>query len=410
MKKGFLSISTVLVITFLCWLFPITSSQSLFSFMRLAGALSIAGFTCTFFIAGRFRLLDKLFNGLDKAYIFHKWIGLSSVVLVIAHLIILFFARASRQSDIIKWEIVAMSSLILFVLLALVSIVAKRMRYEVWKTIHKFMIIPFSLGVYHYYDTSRTPFAFNAFNIWMHILNIVGIVCAIYIVFFYEKTAFPYKYQVSSVKFVAKNTFEITGQAMDKHLSYQPGQFIFFKIPNGSSKISSRPITISNTPNDRTIQLTIKSLGDHTAKLMETIKNGDEFALTTAHGMFDYKRGSNHQLWLAGGIGIAPFRSFYKSPIPHDFSINLFYAYYGDEGAYLDELKNLDKPNLCIHLLNSNLEGFLTAEKILSVTHIETALDVFFCGPKEMLDSLRKDFRHNGITAKFHYEEFTFGR
>jgi hypothetical protein len=38
-----------------------------------------------------------------------------------------------------------------------------------------------------------------------------------------------------------------------------------------------------------------------------------------------------------------PFRSFYGANIPEGFSIDFFYAYSGDDGAYLEELRAIDK-------------------------------------------------------------------
>ncbi|MEG3070146.1 MAG: hypothetical protein RQM92_04285 [Candidatus Syntrophopropionicum ammoniitolerans] len=54
---------------------------------------------------------------------------------------------------------------------------------------------------------------------------------------------------------------------------------------------------------------------------------GDRFAVTRPSGMFDYTRGSRHQIWIAGGIGITPFRSFIQAGVPEEFSVDLFYAY-----------------------------------------------------------------------------------
>ena len=414
MKKGNIFIFAIGVITTILWFIPIIGNlpPSMFAYVRLTGALSLAGFTCTFLISTRCRMLDSLFDGLDKAYIIHKWTGIFAVVFAIVHLAVLIMARISVQADVlIKWDIFAMPSILLFVLLIIVAIVGSKMKYETWKVVHKFMIIPYALGVYHYYDASRSPFAFNAFNNWMHIINLIGILSAIYVVFFYEKTAFSFKYKVSDVKFIAEKTFEVTGKPVNKHISYKPGQFAFMKILSGDSKINSRPFTISSAPQNEMIQFTIKSLGDHTAKLMKTIKAGDEFVLSGPHGKFDYTTGGKNQLWIAGGVGIAPFRSFYQAVIPDHISIDLFYAYNGAEGAYLDELKSLNIPNLRVHLIDSDIEGFLTVDIIKRHINITEPVDVYICGPVPMRGNMQNGFKDSGIKLSgFHYEEFTFGR
>ncbi|MCL2152588.1 MAG: ferric reductase-like transmembrane domain-containing protein [Oscillospiraceae bacterium] len=412
MKKGIVALFAVASVTTVCWLIPVIGSQTPFgySLARLIGSLALAGFACTFVIATRNRALDSLFNGLDKAYIVHRWTGIVSVALASAHPVILITARmALRSATLYRWTW-GLPSLILFVILISTAIIAKKLNYETWKIIHKFMVFPYAIGVYHYYIASRDPLAFNAFNTWMHLLNLAGIVSAIYIVFLFEQTAFSAKYKIISVQKVANKIFEITGQATGKHITYRPGQFVFLKIPKSNVQFTSHPFTISNSPQSDTIRFTIKTLGDHTAKLAETIKVGDEFLTSSPYGMFDYTSGGKHQIWIAGGIGITPFLTFFQSNIPEDFSVDLFYAYNGDEGAYLNELKNLNKPNLRVNLIDSLQEGFLTVERIKETTNVNNEPDVYFCGPKAMLDSLRIGFKNSGIFVKFHFEEFTFGR
>ena len=412
MKKGIFALLTIAAVTTVCWLVPVIGSQTPFAYSlaRLAGSLSLTGFVCSFIISTRNRALDSLFNGLDKAYVVHKWTGIVSVALAAAHPTILITARITLGADtLIRWTW-GIPGLALFVTLIVTALIAKKMNYETWKIIHKFMILPYAIGVYHYYIAYRTPFALSAFNVWMHLLNLIGILSAVYIVFIYERTAYPFKYRIISVKTVANKTCEITGEAIGKHIRYRAGQFVFLKFLKGDAKFTSHPFTISKAPQNNTIRFTIKSLGDHTEKLMETVKTGDVFVTSASHGRFDYMTGGKHQIWIAGGIGITPLKSFCQSDIPEDFSIDFFYAYNGDEGVYLHELKALNKPNLLVYLIDSQKEGYLTVEKILETIQIKGTPDVYFCGPKVMRESLRKGFENNNMIVKFHFEEFTFGR
>ena len=417
MKKGLLVLGTAAIITGITWvltppIYEFIPFVALFS--QFIGALSLLGFAFTFFISTRHPFVDEMFNGLDKAYIAHKWIGIGSIALAIAHVVILVFGQSMELigSGFTPFGLIGRPSMLLFVILALAAIFAKKMNYENWKSIHKFMILPYIIGLVHYYGASTyIPFGFNLFSIFMNIVNIIGIISAFYAIFVYERTAFRFKYKVSSVQTVAHKTLEITGKAIGEHISHQPGQFTFFKIQNESIKFPSHPFTISTASKADIIQFTIKNLGDHTAKLADTIKTDDVFSVTAPHGRFDYTKGGKHQIWIAGGIGIAPFRSFYQATIPEHFSIDFFYAYTGEEGAYLDELRALDKSNLRVYLNDSREQGRLTAEKIQDKINAETPVDIYFCGPKTMRDSLRKGLQSSNVQMQaFHFEEFEFGR
>jgi predicted ferric reductase len=195
-------------------------------------------------------------------------------------------------------------------------------------------------------------------------------------------------------------------------MTFRPGQFTFMKFLGKKRKFPSHPFTLSGAPAEGVIHFTIKSLGDHTAQLIASVQAEDEFAVTAPHGMFDYTKGGKRQIWIAGGIGITPFRSFYLSDIPADFSIDFFYAYRGEEeGAYLEELQTLPKNNLRLHLIDDTQQGFLTIEKIAEHIQDATPVEIYFCGPKPMRDSLRKNLKNSGMCVTgFHFEEFQFGR
>ncbi|MCL1917255.1 MAG: ferric reductase-like transmembrane domain-containing protein [Peptococcaceae bacterium] len=467
MKRGNIALGVIALITAVCWLttMPFYTTSLLKQFSQLLGAFALVGFACANYISTRHCPLNSLFNGLDKAYIAHKWLGITSLGLAVAHLVTLNIGRHGQGPGQgpgrgAEWAAVPVHEsplvhiggpcLALFVVLILLALVAKRMNYERWKTLHKIMVLPYVFGVLHYYGSSSYgAFDVSPFSIWLNCVNVIGIVSAVYSIFLYEKIAFPYRYKVSGVQSVAKETVEITGRAIGKGMIYKPGQFTFVKFPGKNIRFPSHPFTLNGAPQssaqqegvhtaDAGIQFTVKNLGDHTAKMITAVKTGDEFAVTAPHGMFDYTTGGPRQVWIAGGIGVTPFRSFYLADIPEDFSIDFFYAYHGEEeGAYLDEMRALKKSNLRMHLIDDTQQGFLTVEKMEKYLkgikgdrlHTEAPLekalvDIYFCGPKPMRDTLLKDIskrwrgadagknpKSNGMcVAGLHFEEFQFGR
>ncbi len=391
---------------------------------HLLAALGIVVFAWIFFIATRNRWVDRLFCGMDKAYVTHKYLSIAALALVWIHKLTIDLGKirvvrtvqteAPRLFGIKISSIgegAAEYSLLLFSGLAVLAIVAVKLDYQKWKLLHKLMLVPFFLGVIHYYISSRyLVFAFNPFSLWMNFIILVGVLSAVYSVFLYERTAFRYRYRVAQLREVAAGALEITATAIGEELRYKPGQFAFLKIAGKEGIFPSHPFTISSAPRPGQIQFTVKALGDHTTALQKAIQPGDVIALSGPHGGFDYQAGAKRQVWVAGGIGITPFRSFLQAPVPPDYQVDLFYAYANAaDGAYAEELKTMELPeNLRIHLINSEEAGFLKVEDITRCVG-DFPFDLYFCGPSPMRKYLQKGLAQTQCPLRvLHFEKFQF--
>lgn len=418
-KSGILIILFSILVTYIFWIFikPTRNIPVISEYSQLIASFALVALGWINFISTRHKILDDLFYGLDKSYIYHKYLGIFMLVMVIFH--DKTMSMGKRQEILAgvhiprdPYAMYGTFSLYLFVLLIAIALLAKKLNYERWKIIHKFMIIPYAFGIYHYYGSSNYPvFSIDLFSIWLNIINFIGIISVIYSVFFYERTSFRYHYKVSRLQTVANGTIEITANAINTALDFKPGQFVFLKVFGTETKFPSHPFTISAAPKKGELQFTIKALGDHTNALIENLQVGNEFAVSGPHGKFNYKTGVKNQIWIAGGIGITPFRSFAESGISENYSIDFFYAYNNNkEGAYTDELQSIiHGDNLRLHLFNANETGFLSVSEITKHIKIKESIDVYFCGPKPMRESLKKQFASSTLTIlNFNYEHFQF--
>lgn len=417
-KLGIIIVLLSIVITWMAWLFmePVREISPMTGYSQLLASFSLVAFAFINFISTRHKILDNLFDGLDKSYIYHKYLSISALVLVILHNVTIDIGKKTERALGIKgvkdpYAMFGSFSMYLFIALIFIALVAKKLNYERWKVIHKIMIIPYAFGIYHYYGSATyAVFSFKPYSVWLDIINLIGIVSVAYSIFFYEKLSFKYKYKVQNLEKVANGTLEITGASLGNDIDFKPGQFAFLKVLNKDSKFPSHPFTISQAPKKGEIQFTIKALGDDTKVLTEKLKIGTEFIVSGPHGKFDYKSGAKNQIWIAGGIGVTPFRSFAQSNIDDNFSVDFFYAYNNaEEGAYTDELQALSKDNLRIHLFNLKEKGFLSVEEISKSVNIKDVVDVYFCGPKPMRENLKKQFKNSKFRVLiFNYEHFQF--
>lgn len=449
MKKyfGIILIVLTFLLTWIFWCFE-ALSKPVFGYRgysQLIASIGLITFTWIFYISTRHRLMDKIFYGLDKSYVYHKYLSIMAIVLIWVHNFTVKMGRSSVGEGISKQKFTgtgnppqgfkrpeglgegggagffgihisgrefASPSLYIFTGLVILFLITYKLNYERWKLIHKLILVPYVFGLIHYYSSSEYgPLTLSAFSIWMSLFNIIGILAALYSIFLYEITAFKYQYKVSSLKEVAKETLEITGITSGKSMQFKPGQFAFIKVLGRNKDFPSHPFTINQAYKPGEIQFAIKALGDHTGKLKDNLAIGDTIAVSGPFGRFNYKTGSKHQIWVAGGIGITPFRSFWQTEISQDFSIDLFYAYNSEQdGAYVDELRAMEaRNNLRVHLFDSSKTGFLGIKDFEEHVSKDKLLDVYFCGPKPMRIKIRKDLKKAGYKIKeFHYEFFQF--
>ncbi|MCL1923872.1 MAG: ferric reductase-like transmembrane domain-containing protein [Propionibacteriaceae bacterium] len=457
MAKGITAIGGLMGITIACWALTTPTIHSAFMgrFTQLLGGLSLVGFAVLFIIASRVSIVDDLFHGLDKAYVVHKWVAIITVGIVAAHLITHGGAHTRGGLELgprrggpggggpggggpgsgggplngdgpfsggaSPSALLGALALIGFIVLLVVALTSRKSSHEGWKTVHSLMAVPYCIGLVHYYSASQyDPFGLNPFSVWLMVVNGIGVVAMVYSVILCERLAFCYKYTVTGCRSVGEGNLEITATPLNKELQWKPGQFTFIKFPRWKG-FSSHPFTIASAPGNSSIQFAIRALGDHTTALPSHVKVGDQVVATKAHGRFDYRKGSFakrgkdssgriHQIWIAGGVGVTPFRSFILAGVPSEYVIDFFYSYQGDQGAYLDELSQpID--GLRTHLVDTSVSEFLSVQTILDQVKPIGPMDVYFCGPAPMRKALQQEFTTLWPHPyQFHSEEFTFGR
>ena len=92
-------------------------------------------------------------------------------------------------------------------------------------------------------------------------------------------------------------------------------------------------------------------------------------------GRFTYRRGTQHQAWIAGGAGITPFLSWLRSLTTGD-------------------------PRLRVYFTDTRVDDRLTPTHVLARTAAEPRhLSVFMCGPEAMLDAFEVQFRRRGVSS-----------
>jgi ferredoxin-NADP reductase len=97
-------------------------------------------------------------------------------------------------------------------------------------------------------------------------------------------------------------------------VSYQAGQFAEFNLPhsNPDSKGISREFTLSSSPSENLLAITVKNSGTPSTfkEALWQLQPGEQLGINEPLGDFVLPLDDSIPLvWIAGGIGITPFRS-----------------------------------------------------------------------------------------------------
>jgi predicted ferric reductase len=281
--------------------------------------------------------------------------------------------------------------------------------YERWRTLHRttglFVAVGFAHGL-----MNATAFAGAPILRWSYIA-IGGIGLAFYVYrevlarFFWPM----HDYQVDSVRVIDKGLVVVALAPVGRPLEFVPGQFamVFLEAKDGWHR---HPFTLASGPHESLIRITVKALGDYTSRLDKILERGMPAVISGPHGRFDRGTGTERQVWIAAGVGVAPFLSWLRSlDGSFDQEVDLFYTSAG-EAPFADEILATARrhPSLRVHLIDTNAQGRLKPEHVLATAGGATRdLSVYMCGPEPMLRHFQSELRRAGVhRTRIHREYF----
>jgi predicted ferric reductase len=384
---------------------------------EILGSIVIVLLSFSLFLSARPKWAEPYFGGLDKMYVTHRQTSTSALLLLFVHLLTVPISI----NDMRIGNYLAIVAFLGIVSIALVTL-APRIpflnkltggTYDGWKKLHRFIGIFFILGFIH----SLTVKALDALVAitWVQLFFIFGTVSYLYTEIFGRFFRKYLPYTVEAVKHPNAATTEVTMRAKKRPIKKQrAGQFLFVRFPGDRILNESHPFTISSSPQEDVLRVTVKASGDFTRYLLQHLQPGMDAVVEGAYGRFDYKTGGPRQVWVAGGIGLTPFLSFIRDmdgSLSHD--VDFYYTVrHPEEALFVEEIQAAAQriPRLKPHIRFSATEGSLTVEEI--VRNFQGSLSdmhVYLCGPLPMILAFERNFLKLGLPKKnIHYEEFNF--
>ena len=387
---------------------------------QILGLVGMAMFALTFVLSTRHPLLERLFNGMNRAYVAHHTFGAIAFSLLLFHPILLalkYVLIASTHNAAlfllstdpnILWGTFALLSMMLFLVLTFFVSFA----YDKWKITHQLLAASFLLASIHtlviYSDTQVSGLLYW----YMATYIAIGILAILY------RTVAPRlfvsytEYIVDEVRHLDEKTVEIYMSPAYKPLTYKAGQFIFISFQNEAVGKEFHPFSIASSSDEKQLVIAVRALGDHTGKF-KLLEKGMVAKIEGPFGTFSYDQTSGKdQLWIAGGIGITPFLGMAKSLHDPAYKVRLYYCTKERaEAVFLDELTQVAQRNANFSVVPfcSNEQGFFSADVMQAAGEDIFVKEIFICGPPAMMTNLRQQLLAKGANpAHIHTEEFAF--
>jgi predicted ferric reductase len=381
--------------------------------------------------------VEALFDGIDKAAIWHRRVAITGVVLLIPHILLATSPHHSSLGP--PLAVIGLLGLIGLLLWAVLprwrSVVPRAFQgpilavrrlpwahhlrralggYELWRQVHRLTGLFVAAGFAHAL-LDGTPFAPSPLLRWTFVaIGGAGLAFYVYRELLARHFVPLLDYQVHQVRSVGNGILEIGLKPLGRPVDFTPGQFAMLFL-EGLDGWHRHPFTITSSPGDEDLRFAIKALGDGTTQLQDEVQPGMPAVIGGPFGRFSHAKGTPRQLWIAGGIGVTPFLSWLRGLGEHPprGPVDFFYSSSDPDMPYADEIRELAARSDLVQVhFSDGRRGHLTAERILAEADADAAatppgqVSVFLCGPAGMVSELQSGFHRLGVPGRNIHREY----
>lgn len=398
---------------------------------EFAAAIGYAGLSIMglqFGLTARFRFVTQPW-GEDVIYFFHRQLTWVALAFVLAHPAILIWVRPTR---IVALNVLTASSRMKhanFSIYALVALTALsygrrriRLSYEAWHATHILLALAaISFGLLHAI----------AFGVYLRSPLKSGLWIALGVLWIglllYTRLVRPFfllrrPYRIETVRPERGDSVTLTLHA-DGHdgLRFAPGQFAWLSTLT-PFQITAHPFSLASSAarRDRRVELTIRNLGDFTAKI-GALDVGRRVWLDGPYGAFTMDEAEDPPVLVAAGIGVTPMMSMLRTMAERGDRrpVTLLYANRSWEDViFREELGNLSaRLNLkLLHVLEQPPPDWTGEQGRISVGTFRRCIpapfdrhEYFICGPGPMMDAAKSALAELGVPiSRYHSERYSF--
>jgi len=205
-------------------------------------------------------------------------------------------------------------------------------------------------------------------------------------------------------------------------LKFKSGQFVQVELVDNPNKLPSKSYSISSTENDPFISISVKKTGPFSS-VLHGLGVGDKLFIMGPLGSFFVRDSMKKIVFLAGGIGIAPFYSMVKDFYERGDQEKEVYLFYSsktkEDIAFYTQLKDMKKVWDGLHIIhfltqdNKKIDGVreyqrIDASVLRKYAGNPDSFYYFVCGSVPFVTEVSKIIESQGVSEKKIFAELFY--
>jgi ferredoxin-NADP reductase len=200
--------------------------------------------------------------------------------------------------------------------------------------------------------------------------------------------------------------------------SFKAGQSVSLTLPDPPAQPNSvrRTFSLASAPFEPELMVATRMReGSHFKRALKALPPGAKLRLSGPLGdMTLHEDATRPAVFIAGGIGITPFRSMLLQAGHDRLGHELFLAYSNrrrEQAAFLAELEGLERRFERFHLLAvaSDTDGVLDEKKLARFAGAARSPVYYLAGPPAMVEAMKASLERSGVRADEVRSEEFFG-
>ena len=196
---------------------------------------------------------------------------------------------------------------------------------------------------------------------------------------------------IKELKEEAQDYFSIRFER-PRNFQYEAGNWMDIRFPVSEFPVG-RTYSFASSPTEPDLLIAFKRGVSKFKKALEQVKPGDSM-LITQYGSSGFLLNKKYNsLFIAGGIGITPFRSMIKEVVDNNRQMNIVLVYlnHNEDFPFQKEFQEWENalPSLKIQYLITGKEGRLTKEKLQKLVPDTSNRISYVAGSPGMINSIK---------------------
>lgn len=352
-------------------------------------------------------IVNRYLFTLARQFRLHHFVSLAVFALVLVHITIAFwrdwpdspglYLNSADLATLAGWAAAG-----LFATVIATSWIAA-LGWKRWYVLHLLSLPALGISAYHglAYAAARSVDT----GILVALLTLIAILL---LQIFSERlgSGHSVSFQVIENRAVAAGIFELHLVAAGSDSTSLPaGSVVYLRFDSTGFSRAWHPFSVASSTRDKDLRLMIKALGHDTGRV-GTLAPGSQVQIRGPFREYmpDFSR---PQVWIAGGIGIAPFIG-YVAGLEAESAQRIELFYFAEQPAELMDLAPyLAQHGTSLVLHTQAHSGKPDLTQLLKLAHELSQAQYTICGPHAFLHYTRQGLLDAGIMrGKIHTEEF----